>query len=274
MIGESKGKKTFVAELDGLASLAGGDPFSGKIEITAREGSYVLHAEGNGRGNVESSTPFRFQNTSPTFVAELDSSGRNLTLQPNGVHFTNQTDPQVVFTREEALPMRVVATWWRAGAPDDAQTQFSMDLHNPQTQQARIPITLDGDGEWILRAMSYRYDTAAKEIGSQPDVQQDFRVVLDRSAPSVTLRGIDNGDVLSDMASAPDSLDVAFANLASESEAPLDLDWRLTRTSSGDTQSGELAGHDPLSSQTASLDLGGVLKGAEVLDGPDRLEVG
>lgn len=225
MRGSSQGKKSYEFDLAGLAQLRRGDPYRGRIEVVCDEDAYVLHASDSDRGAMRRTIEFSFEDTMPSFSA---SWGDGRQLESDRVLFTNEPTSNVVLTRSEAVPMHVELAWWPVGDPNDVSTAMSQVLANAQAQQANLPVVLSTEGEWIVRARAYRFDSAAKSVGDRADVEAVYRVVLDRSAPDVRAGGFEVGTVLDSVAAAP--LAVAFEFAGEEGLAPtLDLNWRIVR---------------------------------------------
>jgi hypothetical protein len=246
--GSSTGRRQLEEALAELADLRGGQPYEGRLRLVAREEAYVLHGAGSTRGVAERELAFRYENTEPRFTAEWVSGGgsRGLSSSANGVGalFTNQASGEVQVTRAEPVPMKVAVDWWPAGRPDEVRGAESSDLRNLQTLQARLPVQLDADGRYELRVRSYRFDTSADQIGELADVEQLYSIVLDRTAPRLTLSGLAQGDVLRDASSAPADVEVRLGVPSTEDQAAVDLRWTLRRLTPGATwsESGELRG--------------------------------
>uniref|UniRef100_UPI002627A0C3 serine/threonine-protein kinase n=1 Tax=Pseudonocardia sp. TaxID=60912 RepID=UPI002627A0C3 len=239
--GQSSGRKAFELDLTGLDGLNGGEAYLGRVEIAVDEDAYVLHADGSDRGAVTESVVFRFENTLPTFAAQWRARGLTRDLAASDLAagdegepvFTNAASAEFVVTRDQPVPMRVELSWWPETDPTDVESAETSELLSPQAQQAVLPVVFTDDGEWILRARSFRFDSAAKAASDRHDVEQTFRIVLDRVAPGVELVGLDAGAVLTSIDSAPDELRVRFADLSSSAREPdVDLTWQLERTGS------------------------------------------
>lgn len=273
MQGSALGKRKVEGDLAGLDQLNGGEPFRGRIELTAREDSYVLHAPGSGRGVLTQEVPFSFEDTLPTFEAQWRGSGTLQNLGPENPVFTNATKTAVVVTRTQPVPMRVELSWWPTARPQEVQTTDSLELYNPQTQQTFLPVSLTEDGEWTLRLRSYRYDTAAKIVGDRPDIEVTRLVVLDRTAPRLVLDELRPDLIFTDPGQTPDLITVQLADLSGFSEPDVDLHWELAQEGQENPRStfGSLLAHDPRGQQ-AQLELNGFLRDESAdLDGSYQL---
>lgn len=273
MRGHAEGRSAFDADLEGLAELRGGKPFRGRIEVRVDESAYVLHESSSGRSELTRSLPFSFENTLPSFQAAWRGArgARALDADSEQLLFTSSTDAELVLTREQPVPMRVDVAYWPVADPTDVREATSEDLHNPQVQQSRLPITLTEPGEYVVRARSYRYDAQAKSIGSRADVEHTYHVVLDRSAPAALLVGLTDGDVL--RPTIDDSRRVFVAmdrSTAGPVDAGVDLRWGVRRDGAAAELilSGEVAGSDdtPLDDFWAGT--------AGLADGSYQLELG
>lgn len=275
--GTRAGKHAYAIDLKELAQARGGAPYRGVIELTVDETAYVVSEAG---GSVRTDLAFTYADKDPTFAVQW-SAGRTSELtsadEPADApyFFTNASAAELRIAREEPVPMRVDLAYWPAGRESEARTESSMGLHNIQTQQTGLPIELAEDGEWIVRVSSYRFDTAAKSASSQPDVTAFYRIVLDRSAPTTSLVGLEEGAVLRAFDAAPEDLAVRFDDLSTTArEASVDLRWRLVRADTGEAAfEGDLQERDPGLGE-ASVGLDGLLRRAQALsDGTYRFEL-
>ncbi len=281
MRGTLEGKRKFDIDLAGLADLNGGKPFRGEILLSFDEDNYVFHEPGSGRNKTAASIPFFFEDKLPTFTLQLrgeDGSTRDFeTVGGEELLFTKLANAELLVTRTEAVPMRVDVEYWPIGQPDKKKSESTgAEFHKLQTQQAALPIALSADGEWNLHVRSYRFDTTAKATSERADLEERFLLILDRDSIATSLVGLQNGQVLSALDSAPNELDLQFEGLsASAREAAVDLQWQLIRPAVGNQpqHAGSIAGHDP-SGGNARIDLGGALRDSSKLaDGSYRLEV-
>lgn len=194
--GRSNGSRVVDAPLDGLADLAGGAPYRGRVELVVDESAYVLHAPDSGRAELRRTIPFSFEDDLPRVRLAWRGEGDARALGADGALFTNAARAAVVVTREEPVPMRVELAWWPEGAPQDERVVASDDLYNAQVQQVELPVALDADGAWTLAVRTYRYDPQADGVGERADVEERYAVVLDRSAPVARLVGFAEGSVI------------------------------------------------------------------------------
>lgn len=278
MVGESQGKRTFDFDLTGLGDLQGGDPYRGRIEVVVNEDRYVLHAEGSGRGAIAQTIPFSVEDTMPTFVSQwrTPTSAHRLDSAADQTLFTNTAKGELLVIRQAPLPMGVEVAWWPNHDTEEIRTQRTELLHNPQVQQAALPVEFDADGEWTVRVRSFRYDTAAQTTGDRADIEETFNLVLDRMAPTSTVAGLASGQVLDATDAGPQEVTVSFDGVDSGArEAAVDLDWQVVRIDPfAAFASGSVQNHDP-SSGEARIDIGATLEkeSADLLDGDYRLDV-
>jgi len=230
MRGEERGKRQYAFDLTGLQDLGGGEPFRGRIEVQASEERYVLHAPGSARGSVAGALVFSFEDKLPTFLAhwQVDGESRPLLSGAEELHFTNQSAAELLVTRREPVPMTIELDWWPVRQPESARSLKSDRLQNSQVQRVALPVELAEDGEWSLRLRSYRFDAAAQSAALRPDVEEVFRIFLDRTPPSPRVEGLAAGTVITAVAPAADALRVDFGDYPeSQTEPAVELHWQL-----------------------------------------------
>jgi hypothetical protein len=254
----STGRGRFEAGLEDLAQLRGGQPYEGRIRIVAREDAYVLHGENSTPGSSEALLHFRYENAEPRFVAQWVSGAGARDLEPQsaerGPLFTNVAEGDVLVTRSEQVPMKLDVAWWPADDPERVRIVESSDLRNLQAQQASLHVALQDDGRYGLRVRSYRYDTSADETTESPDFEASYALVLDRSAPTYGLAGIEDGQILRDANGAPPGVDVRFDAPEHGEQPAVDLDWSLALlTGTSWSTSGRLPECDPVSAARITL---------------------
>ncbi len=247
--GSATGVRRVEADLGALIGLLGDEPFGGRLRVRATDEAYVLRADGSARGLAESEQAFAYVTSEPRFDVQLAADGAARALAPASVAYTSEPDVELRVLRREAVPMRVTATWWPAGRPDEAREASTDVLRNPQAGGAALGLELgEEDGAFELVVRSFRYDSMADAVLETPDFEERSTLVLDRSAPRPLIVGLEPGALLRADDAALGDVRVAFVGAAVEHEAPVDLRWTLTRVAPrGVSEEGAIDGHDPSS---------------------------
>ncbi|MBL8840986.1 MAG: protein kinase [Planctomycetes bacterium] len=222
----------FDLDLAEVKALRGGAPYAGRLAWRFDESESVARAPERSRdGELAGELPFDFSVDEVDFAATLDVGDGPRRLVPDAVVFTCASEASLALRRVNAVPAQLQATMH---APDGSATVVAdARLEREVENAASGTLSLPAEGVVPLQLRGWRVEAGARGGPASADPERDWRalLVVDRSAPSVALRGFESPPVVR---RAEESLPELVVELADPpiggQKTPARVSWRLERS--------------------------------------------
>ncbi len=184
-----------ISEIESIGKDNGGKDYSGVIVLKANDAGLV-HRRDKTRGLFEKTVAFKYYATRLSVVVQMENSSPPGGLaQP--VQTLTEADPVFVSggtvklklqrTRND-VPVRFIVDQLDAGGRVVGKSPDPIDITLATEMAKEQALDLSAAPDSTLRVQVFRIiDELANKIAEQPDVDSRFRVVVDSTAPKLTL---------------------------------------------------------------------------------------
>ncbi len=175
-------------ELGSFQSFAPGEAFSGRIEVTADDEAFVQRSD-PARGRAQVVHAFRYF-ALPLAITLSVADGDEASVRPipaNGLHRTRAARIRLEVGRTNEIPLVAEVACRRER--DDTEILRERWSSADSAELARsFALVVDDEGVYSVDVALWRKGATAPETGA-PESTTRMRLVVDRTAPSLTLAG-------------------------------------------------------------------------------------